>query len=78
MNVPCKRVHLLDSDLDIFCSVQMGYKIYHPGSRSSDNFAAVLAQYWLVGWLCLTSHRQRGHLEMAPSFTGPCKGREAR
>ena len=31
----------------------------------------------LVGWLCLTSHRQRGHLEMAPLFTIPCDGREA-
>ena len=32
----------------------------------------------LVGWLCLTSHLQRGHLETAPPFTVPCKGREAR
>ena len=32
----------------------------------------------MVGWLCLTSHRQRGHLETAPPFTVPCKGREAR
>ena len=29
----------------------------------------------LVGWLCLTSHRQRGHLETAPPFTVPCEGR---
>ena len=29
------------------------------------------------GWLCLTSHRQRGHLETAPPFTVSCKGREA-
>ena len=28
-----------------------------------------------VGWLCLTSHRQRGHLETAPPFTVPCEGR---
>ena len=33
---------------------------------------------WLVGWLCFTSHRQRGHLEMAPLFTVPCEGHEAR
>ena len=33
---------------------------------------------WLVGWLCLTSHRQRGHLETAPPFTVPCERREAR
>ena len=32
----------------------------------------------LVSWLCLTSHRQRGHLEKAPPFTVPCEGREAR
>ena len=32
----------------------------------------------LVGRLCLTSHRQRGHLETAPPFTVPCEGREAR
>ena len=30
------------------------------------------------GWLCLTSHRQGGHLEAAPPFTVPCGGREAR
>ena len=30
-----------------------------------------------VGWLCFTSHRQRGHLEMAPPFTVPCKGHGA-
>ena len=33
---------------------------------------------WLVGWLCLTSHRQRGHLETVPPFTVPCEGCEAR
>ena len=32
----------------------------------------------LVGWLCFTSHRQRGHLETAPPFTVACEGREAR
>ena len=26
----------------------------------------------LVGWLCFTSHRHRGHLETAPLFTAPC------
>ena len=30
---------------------------------------------WLVGWLCLTSHRHRGHSETAPQFTVPCEGR---
>ena len=28
--------------------------------------------------LCFTSHRQLGHLEMAPPFTVPCTGLEAR
>ena len=32
----------------------------------------------LVGLLCLTSHRQRGHLETAPPFTVPCEGLEAK
>ena len=37
------------------------------------------AVWWtMVGWLCLTSHRHRGHLETAPPFTAPCEGREAR
>ena len=30
-----------------------------------------------MGWLCFTSHRQRGHLETAPPFSVPCEGREA-
>ena len=30
----------------------------------------------MVDWLCLTSHRQQGHLERAPPFTVPCEGRE--
>ena len=30
-----------------------------------------------IGWLCLTSHRQRGHLKMAPPFTVPCEGQES-
>ena len=33
---------------------------------------------WLGGWLCLTTHRQRGHLEMASPFTVPYEGRGAR
>ena len=32
----------------------------------------------LSGWLCLMSHRQRGHLETAHPFTVPCEGRKAR
>ena len=32
----------------------------------------------VFSWLCLTSHRQLGHLETAPPFTVPCEGSEAR
>ena len=39
--------------------------------------SAFLLSELLVGWLCFTSHRQRSHLETAPPFTVPCKGREA-
>ena len=28
---------------------------------------------WLVVWLCLTSHRQRGHLETAPHLLSLAK-----
>ena len=35
-------------------------------------------QIKMVGWLCFTSHRQRGHLETAPLFTVPCEGRGVR
>ena len=37
-----------------------------------------VAAHRLVGWLCLTSHRQWSHLETAPPFTVLCEGREAR
>ena len=30
-----------------------------------------------IGWLCFTSHQQRGHLETAPPFTLPLEGSEA-
>ena len=44
----------------------------------SKHFVAVNKMVgWLVGWLCLTSHRQGGHLETAPPFTVPCEGHEA-
>ena len=32
----------------------------------------------MVGWLCLASHRQRGHLKSVPQFTVPCERREVR
>ena len=35
------------------------------------------SKHW-IGWLCFTSHRQRGHLETAPPFGVPCEEREDR
>ena len=32
----------------------------------------------MVGWLCFTSHRQRGHLETTPPLTVPFEGHDAR
>ena len=37
-----------------------------------------VCMYVCISWLCLTSYRQRGHLEMWPRFTVPCEGREPR
>ena len=42
-----------------------------------NSFITKLGATGSVGWLCFTSHQQRGHLEMAPLFTVPCEGREA-
>ena len=53
----------------------------HPHTSANDqryDAIIVVANQNDVGWLCLTSHRQRGHLETAPPFTVPCEGREAR
>ena len=47
-------------------------------SDPNVRFLLTVTSVDLVGWLCLTSHRQRGHLETAPPFTVPCEGREAR
>ena len=35
--------------------------------------ARLHTQGWLVGWFCFTSHRQLGHLEMAPPLTVHCE-----
>ena len=47
-------------------------RFQEPGNEDANSYHVT------VGWLCLTSHRQRGHLETAPLFTVPCEGREAR
>ena len=41
-------------------------------------YILVFVGWFVVCWLCFTSHRQRGHLETAPPFTVPCEGYEAR
>ena len=39
----------------------------------SDESASSSVNDWLVGWLCFTSHRQRGHLETAPHLLSLAK-----
>ena len=54
------------------------YAIY---TATAASFQIIIIKNDLeVGWLCFTSHRQRGNLETAPvpPFTVPCEGREAR
>ena len=51
---------------EVYCIIQL----WRYGWRTRE--------IWLVGWFCFTYHRQRGHLETAPQFTVPCKGREDR
>ena len=53
-------------------------KSFSPSDCNHIDLSRITMVGWLVGWLCLTSHRQRGHLETAPPFTVPCEGREAR
>ena len=42
-------------------------------SEVKSEFFGILTQ---VGWLCLTSNRQRGNLETPSPFNVPCEGRE--
>ena len=49
------------------CSVPMTQDIH--GTEILNNIMEVF--HLLVGWLCLTSHRQRGHLETAPPIYCP-------
>ena len=49
-----------------------GSVCYKRGNKHSE------MHFGLFFWLCLTFHRQRGHLETAPPITIPCEGREGR
>ena len=62
-------------DRVVFCPV-VGKKNYVKDMKIPSYLPKV--SVGRVGWLCLTSHRQRGHLETAPPFIVPCEGREAR
>ena len=57
---------------DVFFQNQMSFCFYQKKKKKTNT------KLQMIGWLCLTSHRQRGHLETAPPFTVPCEGREAR
>ena len=59
-------------------NVDLFFYVVGSGQENEVNMLVGLKYVWLVGWLCLTSHRQRGHLETAPPFTVPCEGHEAR
>ena len=40
------------------------------------SISVIYKTHWTTmvgGWLCFTSHRQRGHLETAPPFNVPCE-----
>ena len=53
---------------------------YQPFEQPAPEVIAhrILFVGWFAGWLCFTSHLQRGHLETAHPFTVPCEGREPR
>ena len=51
-------------------------RISHRTNRTSTR--DINPPLYYLCWLCLTSHRQRGHLEAAPPFTVPCEGHKAR
>ena len=63
----CKRVYVYHlwpwdwANIVAFWEIRfktISYDIYTILTGKCDMF-----QYWLVSWLCFTSHRQRGHLE---------------
>ena len=63
---------------EIFPAAEFEQKVQFPLPIGDTRYAYFLKRIIKVGWSCLTSHRQRGHLETVPPFTVPCKGREAR
>ena len=63
--------------LFLFFSLENTFCAFFP-YRIQKNTNLQILIFQLVGWLCFTSHRQRGHLETAPPFTVPGQGREAR
>ena len=58
----------------IVCSEQQFTVLY---KIKANDWSVLFSDYYMatcldVGWLCLTSHRQRGHLATAPPFTTTC------
>ena len=82
-NLGMASMNTKQNNNDWNCLIQHPFTIYvwHRNMRLDRKIHIVKIlkhTLMLVGWLCLTSHRQRGHLETAPPFTVPCEGREAR
>ena len=76
-NVVQKQVSVLNQ-IHLFNKQNVPISIYYTEYKKIFCKAHWYDILWkLVGWLCLTSHRLRGHLESAPPFTVPCEGREA-
>ena len=63
--------------LGVYIDYRFDWKshIDHIINKVSKSISIIYRASQMVGWLCLTSHRQRGHLETAPPFTVPCEGR---
>ena len=84
----CRVKFLSDSEklppfirLSLTCYTTIGHLwlIFSPDTSSSPGpilhpiFHLIFPSVRLVGWLCLTSYRQRGHLETAPPLLSLAK-----
>ena len=76
--IPAPDFYLVLHDLRCWKSTIIRLATNLVNKKIRGKYFCCQGQVRLDGWLWLTSHRQRGHLETAPTFTVPCKGCEAR